>query len=398
MIQICRFSNIYKVIDISNSMDLSDKKNKNFLVSVYQKYFTVSLLEIIGLVEKKSTQTDISSLDLSVKSEAKLHRGHTRLRDCCLSIRNGFTSETDSGYDQGRIIKKIYKTLTQNLDMLDPVPLIQLFYLKNESGETVTIIPGLDIGLVAESFTDEEKDVLWNHLYMMYISSITMISANNTYAQDERLTNIMPKLKEKIVRSGLTIGKDKGLFNPFIGLNKIEEDGEYDLNHMYTNVGASPMPDMGAGLSAGMTMEDIFKLVGVDKMIDIDQLNDQLKNCKQEDVDDATNNITKLLGAENDSDVKDVCQTLVSEIVSDLRTNGLTNMFDTAKSVTSKIGKSLDQNKMKKTANQLQEFMANGEEKLKSMTNEKGENIGQQIFDKLKLPMQFAKMFGAGKQ
>jgi hypothetical protein len=372
---------------------------KNMLVSIHQKYFAVSLIEIIGMIEKKSLETDIATLDMSVKTNAKLHRNHSRLRICCDSLRTGFSgNDGDGGYDQGRIIKKIYKTLTNNLNKLDPnpstvdpEPSIDLFLLKNENGETVTIIPGLDIGLIISSFTDDEKNILWNHIYMMYISSITMISANNNHT-DNRIHIILPRLKDRIVKSGLTIGKDRNAFNPFIGLSKMEESGDYDVTKMYTNVGdLAPGSEMG-----GMSMEDIFKLTGVDKMIDIDQLNDQLKNCKQEDINDATDNITKLLGAEHDSDVKDVCHTLVSEIVSDLKINGLTSMFDTAKSVTDRVGKTLDQSKMKKTANQLSDFMSNGEEKLRGMTNEKGENIGQQIFDKLKLPLQFAKSFGMG--
>jgi len=259
-----------------------------------------------------------------------------------------------------------------------------------KKGETVTIIPGLDLGLVVKSLNEDELKILWGHFYMMYISSVNMIAEINNHKKEGKIWEILPKLRDKVIKSGLIIGKDKKSFNPFIGLYQMQETGEYDVNKMFTNV-----EELKTGQSAGMTMEDIFKMTGVDKLVDVGQLNDQLKNCKQEDIDDATENITKLLGAEKDGDVKDVCHTLVTEIVSDLKTNGLTSMFDTAKSVSQRVGKTMDKNKMRKTANQLNEFMSHGEEKLKGLKNEKGENIGSKIFDSLKIPLQLAQSMGS---
>jgi hypothetical protein len=208
---------------------------KTMLVSIHQKYFAVSVIEIIGMIEKKSLETDITALDMSVKTNAKLHRNHSRLRVCCDSLRTGFSgNDGNGGYDQSRIIKKIYKTLTNNLNKLDPEPSIDLFLSKNENGETITIIPGLDIGLIISNFTDDEKNILWNHIYMMYISSVAMISASNNHT-DNRIHIVLPRLKDRIVKSGLTIGKDRNAFNPFIELDKMEELGDYDVTKMYTN-------------------------------------------------------------------------------------------------------------------------------------------------------------------
>jgi hypothetical protein len=385
-----------EIVEPQESPELINEfSEKNFMIAINQKYFTVSLLEIINMVEIKSKEIDLSSPNVT----NKIKKNHKRLRTCCETIKDGFIpkktnediqnmqdNEDNEEYDKGKIIKKIYKILTKNIKKLYPDPQVDLFLLKNENNETVTIIPGCDIGLVIHNFTKEELDTLWNHVYMMYISSVHMISEINNHKKTGELWEVIPKLKEKVMKSGLIIGKDKKTFNPFIGLYQMQESGDYDVNKMFTNV-----EELKTVSGEGMTIEDVFKMIGIDNMININLLNEQLKNCKEEDINDATDNITKLLGAEADDDVKDVCHTLVKEIVSDLKINGLTSMLDTAKSISEKVGKNMDEEKMNKTAGKLSDLMANGEEKLKDMKDENGVNIGQQIFDKLKIPMQLAR-------
>ena len=52
----------------------------------------------------------------------------------------------------------------------------------------------------------------------------------------------------------------------------------------------------------------------------------------------------------NDSDIKDVCSTMVKSVLDDIKTNGIENMFTIAERVSSKIGDKLDPEKMAKTA------------------------------------------------
>ena len=419
---------------------MAENLDQNFILAMNQKFFTISLLTIMDLVEAKSNEmVDLTKLDTTQKAENKLHKAHTRLRLCCQEIRRGFTS--DGEYDQGRIIKKIYKTLSANLDKLDPEPQISLFSLKNEEGATMTIIPGCDLGLVVgalsggdngtggsgsggsggdngtggsgsgsgsgngnENENENELATLWNHLYMMFIASVKMITITNNHKKDGRVWELLPKFQERIMRAGLIVGRDRKTFNPFLGLQMgggRDEDGNggvnqtYGVDQMFTNV-----EDLRTGDEVGMSMEDVFKMFGIDKLGDfgdISQLNEQLKNCKQEDIDNTANNLTELLGAENDGDVKDACHTLVTEIVSDLKVNGLTNMFDTAKSVSSRIGSTIDKKTMMKTASKLQNIVANGEDKIKGMKNEEGENIGEQLFEKLKIPLQLVQSMQRGQ-
>lgn len=360
---------------------------RNLTVAINHKHFTISLIEVLDIINKKSEEVQLEQLDLTVKQNLRLHKNHTKLRAVCKDLKRGFSSEEENDFDQGRIIKKIYKVLTQHLDKLYPEPTIELFSLKNEKKEIVTIIPGLDISVVAKDFNDTELTALWGHLYMLFISAVGMISSINGHKKEGKVWEILPKLREKVTKMGLT--KDGKMFNPFIGL--MQENGEYNVETMFENVDELK--------TTGPSVEDVFKLTGVDKLVDVNQLNDQLKNVKQEDIDEATRNITKLLGAENDSDINEVCGSLVEGIVEDLKSNkdgGLKSMFDTAKAVTEKIGSKLDRNKMQKTALQLSDFLKNGENNLKNMRDDKGNPIGEKIMKSLELPLKLAQSMEGG--
>lgn len=353
--------------------------NKKIEIQVHHKYFTTSLIEILNLLLKQSCEIDFDKLDVSVKQNVKVIKSHTKLRSVCNELKKGFSSE-QCDFDQGRIIKKIYRVLTQNLDKLYPDPDKSLFTLKNDKGETVTIIPGLDMGLVTGSLNEEDTASLWGHMYMLYVSSVAMISAINNHKKEGKVWDVVPKIKEKVTKLGM-FGKS---FNPFVGL--MNETTEYNVKTMFEKIDDIKAP-------SGPSMEDIFKMTGVDKLVDVNQLGEQLKNVKQEDINEATASIAKLLGAEHDSDIREVCGTLVEGIVSDLKANpdgGLKGMFETAKSVTEKLGPTIDKAKMKKTASKLTSFLKNGESNLKNMKDDKGNPIGEKIMESLKLPLKLA--------
>jgi hypothetical protein len=363
--------------------DIDDVKQK------FQKFnhanFTLSLIELLNLLSNKSLEKNLDDDKLGTN----ILKSHLKLRSVCNELKEGFTS--DETYDEGRIIKKVYKVLTQYVDKLYPEPAMDLFSLKNEEGKTVTIIPGLDINLVAKDFTDDEKKILWSHLYMMYISSVEMISVVNGHKKNKVVYKLLGKMRNKVVEMGVL--KKDNFFNPFIGVGSSNDMDDYNVETMYENIENVP-------LSTGPSMEDVIKLSGVDKLVNIDQLNDQLKNIKDEDITSATQSITKLLGAENDSDIGEVCGTLVQGIVADLKANpngGIKSMFDTAKSVTEKVGGKLDKDKMKKTAMQLGDFLKNGGENLKNMKDDKGNPIGANIMESLKLPLQLVQSMEKGK-
>ena len=370
---------------MDNNTLASNANQKKMNILINNKHFVTSLVEILDLLSNKSNELDLSTLDLDSPQNVRLYKDHTRLRKACNVLKYNFTSDdADENFAEGQIIKKVYKTLTTNLSLFFPDSKLELFSLTDKNGAIVTIIPSIDIRLIAKTMNESELNTLWGYLYMLYVSAVGMILEANDHKKEGKVWAIIPQMKEKITQMGIM--KDGKIFNPFIGI--AQDNEKYDVNTMFQNVEKSN--------PTGPSMDDVLKLAGVDKLVDIDHLNDQLKNVKQEDISEATKNITKLLGAENDEDINDVCSTLVEGIVSDLRANpdrGIKNMFETAKSVTEKIGNKLDKSKMEKTAMQLSRFLQNGESNLKNMTDDKGNPIGDKIMKSLEGPLKFAQNF-----
>jgi hypothetical protein len=71
-------------------------------------------------------------------------------------------------------------------------------------------------------------------------------------------------------------------------------------------------------------------------------------------------------------------------------------MIGTLTSITESVGKTIDPAKMKKTAASMNSFMSNSESKLRNMTDEKGNNIGEKLYQTMGTPLKMAQAMGQG--
>jgi len=188
---------------------------------------------------------------------------------------------------------------------------------------------------------------LTKNFYILFISSQKMISEINKHTKgktSEHATIMYDRLK----KMGTNV-----FFNPFIGL----ESGNIDIDTIIQNAASS-----------GTSSENLLSNFGIDKLVDFSKLNEQLKDIKQDDIDSATKGISQLLGSQGDDEVNEICSTLVHGIVDEIKENGMSNICNTAKSVSEKFRNKLDKRKMEKTAKQLAGCMKNMEQNLKSMS------------------------------
>lgn len=372
------------------------ENNKNFNLAVNHKYFASSLVKFLKFIDEKSKNIIseyVSSFERGEQSisDYKMtnkYKSHKNIQTTCENMIRGFDETTDEKekYDQGKIIKRIYKTITQNIDKFYPEHNISLFQLRNEKNEIITIIPGLDIYQVVrdKNISDDEINKMWSYLYAIYISAANMIMESNKNKKESKTWENLPGMRKKMVE--LCDNKEDLLFNPYIGLNT--ETGEYDIDTMYSNLDNMPSP-------TGINMGDVMKMGGLDKMLDMEQLKTQLNDIKDEDIDIATKEISNLIGGKDDSDTQEICGDLVRNVVQELQQNkdGNLDFFGIANSVAQKLGKSKMQNeKYQKTANQFKNFMSSGQDKLKNMKDEKGNPVGQQLFNQLNMFQMMAQM------
>lgn len=379
-------------------MNEMEKNAKNLELVINHHYLRTALLQILDMSIKKSKELvdmiesyesiEVQRPDIIYIKNAKVKKAHERFRKTSQELIDGFTNtNSDSDFDQGKIIKKIYKTVTQYLDKLlaEPNSDITMFSERNSDGKIVTIIPGLDLNLVVKHFSEEELTMFWGYFYVVYISAVKMITEINSHKKNSKVWEAIPKIQERIQKLGLTSGKDSKLFNPYVGLTG---DTATDINSLFSNVGGGIINDPSA-----MTPEGLLAKLGIENMLDLEKIKDQLNNIKEEDKQEAVKNIVNLLGANGDSDITDICSQLVGGIVEELKTNGLKDMFSTAQAVTSKLGQNLDKNKMKKTAKQLGSFVKNGQSNLKNLKDSNGNPLPSGLINNLSLPMNLLNNF-----
>lgn len=334
----------------------------------------------------------MTQLNKNVKKQMKKKQNHIKFRNTCDVLLEGF-KEDNEDFDQGKIIKKIYKVLTEHSSKLYPDQNKELFLLKNQNNEVVTIIPGLDINLVINDLNEKELDLFWGHLYVVYITSVGMVSLINNNKKTEKGFEIIPKLKEKVIKMGLL----NDILNSYVGV--VQTTSEYDINNMYENV--EKIKEFNGQDIEQMGIKAAAKLAGFDtELPDVSKLTEQLQNMGESEIKDATNTITTLLGTNGNSDATDTCNVLVSGIVNHLKENpefSFENIIKTAQVVKEQVESTVGAEKMATTKGFVKNFMDNHENTLKNMKDADGKDIDDNLMKSLEGPLQMMKEMKNGK-
>lgn len=342
-----------------------------------QTHFVSAVVSLIQMAKDKSQSIELTLTPAQQKT-------HLKFRDTCDNILAEYTTD-NAGVDQGRIIKKVFKTLKDNIEHLKTKD-VSLFTKRNSENKIITIIPGLNLGLIVSYFSEEEVARLWQYVYMMFVSSLRMIYMVNESRKKPELLDVLTTFETELGKSGMLVcGK---VFNPYVGLGADSIEGVDELLKS-----ADGIKSTGGAMSTG----GMLSMLGIDKMMDVGELSKKLKNISQSDIDEATKNITDLLGASGDSDVKEVCSTLVNDIVADLKVNGLDSFSTVAERISEKIGDKFDANKMKKTALKMGNMVNNSGDLLKNLKYKDGKPIGEDILRHLSVSLGLAQTMGLGK-
>lgn len=365
-------------------MDSENQESGNFEFVVNHRHFITAVVSIIDMLKDKSEELMETS-----GSKAKYHE---RLQKCCDKLLSQYRSDTEN-LNEGKIIKKVYRTLRDNLNLLKDKD-GSLFTVKDNDGKIMTIVPGVDIGLIYKNLNDEEKVKFWQFMYLMFISSVKMVHSANenkmSSGKNKDVFDSVESMEKELTRTGLTI---RGMaFNPFVGIDGVSNKEQFGVNELYSG----DVPKQAATGIPGVDINMVLQQLGIQNVVDVDKINDQLKNITEEEIQDATKNITNIIGANDDPDVADVCNTLVRSIVENLKENGINDMMGTLQSISQSVGDKIDPSKMKKTANTMNGFMQNSQSQLRNMKDEQGNNIGEQLFKAMGGPLNMAKEFSEG--
>jgi hypothetical protein len=347
--------------------DKTEQTNK--MIYIYQNIFVSSVLSIVDSVKK-------ISLENKDNIPAEKKNSHENLCKTCEDIVNQYKNQT-SDVDQVKIIKKVFKVLTQHKDLVKNHD-FSLFTVRTPEGKIMTLIPGLNINLVVPFLTEEQKLSLWENIESMFTTSVKMVYLMTDESRHSKdILEIVGEFEKKIV------GKFKNNF--FMGLNA-KEGGEnaISMDQLMSNDIIIPGTEAKSGILGSL---------GVDKLMDVNNLTNEIKKFDENDINDTISTLTSMLG--NDNDIKDVCSTMVKSVLDDIKTNGIENMFSIAERVSSKIGNKIDPEKMAKTASGMNNLIKNNGDKLKDMKDENGKPIGEDFLKQFEGTFNMAKMFQA---
>ncbi len=350
------------------SSETSDKTEQtNKMIFMYQNLFVSSVLSIVDSMKSISLANDAN-----IPAEKK--GSHENMRKTCDGIITQYKSE-NSDVDQVKIIKKVFKVLTQYKQLVKDHD-NNLFTVRTPEGKIMTLIPGLNINLNIPFLTEEEKTSLWENIEAMFVTSVKMVYIMTDESRHSKeILDIVAGFERNVLR--------KIQNNFFMGLNASQEGGnELSMDQLMSSDVVIPGTEANSG---------ILGTLGVDKLMDINNLTNEIKKFNDEDVDDTINTLTSMLG--NDTDIKDVCSTMVKSVLEDIKTNGIENMFSIAERVSSKLGNKIDPEKMAKTATGMNDLIKNNSDKLKDMKDEDGNPIGGDFMKQFQNTFNMAQLF-----
>ena len=349
-------------------MSESNQADINKMIYIYQNLFVSSVINIVNLMKSVSIENDNK-----ISEDKKM--SHNKLRQTCDDISNQYKStDKNTDVDQVRIIKKAFKILSVNYKMVKEKN-VSLFCVRNEEGKISTIIPGLNINLCIPLLSEEQNVQLWENIDALFVTSVKMVYLmTDKNRHDNNILELCSELEQKALLK---------FNNFFMGLNT-DSKNEINMDQLMSNDIVIPGTEANSGL--------LGKL-GVDKLMDPSALASEIKKFNDDDVNETINTLTNMLG--NDSDIKDVCTTMVKSVLADIQQNGLENMFSIAERVSGQLNDKIDPDKMAKTASGMNDLINNNKDKL----DDKGNPMNTDILKNFQSTLNMAKLFqGFGKK
>ena len=250
--------------------------------------------------------------------------------------------------DMGKVMLRYLNTLREDEENIKS---------RNEDvfKKDVIIFPGVNLKNLWTQLSDKQKEKVWTYLQILYIQSELVLnfkeSVSDNTNKNKTITTMIDDVKEHTDDNKQIVVKEDEQdefnnlgFNPFVGIGGDSGQG-FTCEQMYSgldNLEDDQPSTPGLGALAGM--------FGVDKMINIEELSNQLKNMDKEEIDKATNNIKSLLGTEEDENTTRLISDMLTNITDELKKddiskgNPLDNIIKIAETVASKMKPKLDEN------------------------------------------------------
>jgi hypothetical protein len=298
-----------------------------------------------------------------------------------MSLQNG-------RFDFNKTLRKIYEILRpENVTTLVRDMDISLFELRNDDNKIVSIIPGINIKLVYPLLSESDRVYFWQYFHLMTLTTFNIFHLYNPKKVEtqKHVMEMIHDIGSKLEKTGIMV--DDKIFNPYLGLGS--DDQKYSMADMFKNT-----DDLQTGEQ--LSLEAMLNTLGVGNLVNEKELNAKLESLQESDLEIATDQIVNILGAGGDPNARDTCGKLVRNIVEQLKINGIGNVGNVLKSVADKSRSEIHVSEMQNTMGYVQNFMTDGQDKLKDLKDEHGNPVGEQVLNTISAPMAMMKAMGLG--
>ena len=259
---------------------------------------------------------------------------------------------------KGSIIKKVFMLVNIYFDLLksEDTKIFNLYTKYNAKVVKVTVIPGIDIGTVWDKLETTDQNKVWKYLKYMYISSSQMVNESgneNDVVNLDKVNDLRSTLTSKDNQKDIynefwlkfpnnTLVTKVAEFNPFVGVG--ENIAEYGVDDLLS--GPKLLPDQSSPGVDGIT-----KLLGIDKILNLEDLSKQLKNITKDQIEQATVSIKSLLG-DVDENTSEMIDLMLNDISDELNKedisggNPISNLVKIAECVAQKMMPKIDPKKV----------------------------------------------------
>ena len=350
-------------------------QDKNMISQIQR--FTVSSISMLNLLHQISEKHN----DVDEKDKISMDRFIASSQKYIESIK------TDNNFEYPPFIKKAFGALrseTQCKYLQDKNP--ELFNIRDGANKIVTVIPGIDIGFAYRHLSDDAKEQFWQYMYLFSSSVFNIIKMSNAakFCKYSHISDTLIVIENYMAKTGIMFNNQ--IFNPFIGVG--DSNDNYSVSEMFTG-GELPKQQ-------NLSIESALSMLGIDKLFNGDNIRNELKNFDDTQITMATEKISEMMGVGADPESKEVYGMLIKDIVSNLKENGIDNIDKVLRNV-AENAKNIDRNKMIKTTNNLKDFMENSQDKIKNLKDANGNPIGEQMMNKMNMPMNIMKMMNVMK-
>lgn len=184
------------------------------------------------------------------------------------------------------------------------------------------ILPSINLSFYWQQMNTNQKKKIWTYLSMLMLQTDIFYDMSTDNVEIEKIVE-KPTVPE---------------FNPYVGIGCSTQN--YCVNDILCSI-----PTIEEDQPMGIGIDAITKMMGLDKMININEISDKLRNMTDEDLDKATTHLKMAFGAENDPATSNFIESMVGSLADEIKKDdGEKSLQKTLEAMAPKVQASIEEN------------------------------------------------------